>query len=215
MKSDYHEQMTKEFDRQVGNLLQKRYPQVAGVRADEFIKHIQVLRAGIRKIAAVEKNHKEASIPFVIVVKNQLMPGEKAITLVELKNKKGFTHMDANEIKAFSTIEGIKIPNGMAYLLVDVDTGKGSLNITPNEAIMILKKEKRSPLTIEEGIALITHHSEILKNNNCFSMLGSRCGDRRVTALWISGGRPRLGWCWAGNPHSWLGSASCSRRVGL
>ncbi|MGQ0669203.1 MAG: DUF5701 family protein [Actinomycetota bacterium] len=25
---------------------------------------------------------------------------------------------------------------------------------------------------------------------------------------------PRLGWCWAGNPHTWLGSASCGAGVG-
>ena len=67
----------------------------------------------------------------------------------------------------------------------------------------------------EEGVALVTHHPEILRNSNCFSLLGSRRGDRRVTALWISKGKPRLGWCWAGNPHTWLGSASCGSRVGL
>jgi hypothetical protein len=102
----------------------------------------------------------------------------------------------------------------MVYLAVDIDTGKGTLNITPDEAMKIIKKENRSPLTIDEGIALITHHAEILKKNNSFSLLGSRCGDRRVPALWISGGKPKLGWCWAGNPHTWLGSASCGNRVG-
>ena len=35
----------------------------------------------------------------------------------------------------------------------------------------------------EEGVALVTHHPEILRNSNCFSLLGSRRGDRRVTAL--------------------------------
>jgi hypothetical protein len=56
-------------------------------------------------------------------------------------------------------------------------------------------------------------------------LLGSRCGDRRVPALWISGGSARdggtarrgaakLGWCWAGNHHTWLGHASAAQRVG-
>jgi hypothetical protein len=35
-----------------------------------------------------------------------------------------------------------------------------------------------------------------------------------VTAIWISKGAPKLGWCWAGNPHTWLGSASCAKRIG-
>jgi hypothetical protein len=67
---------------------------------------------------------------------------------------------------------------------------------------------------LEEGIALITHYPDVLMKNNGFSLLGSRCGDRRVTALWISGGKPKLGWCWTGNPHTWLGSASCRYRTG-
>jgi Family of unknown function (DUF5701) len=50
--------------------------------------------------------------------------------------------------------------------------------------------------------------------NGGFSLAGSRCGDRRVTALWISQNRPKLGWCWAGNPHTWLGTASCADRTG-
>jgi len=73
--------------------------------------------------------------------------------------------------------------------------------------------QRRTPITVDEGIALITHYPESLEKNNCFSLLGSRCGDRRVPALWISKGAPKLGWCWAGNPHTWLGSASCASRV--
>jgi hypothetical protein len=102
----------------------------------------------------------------------------------------------------------------MAYLIADIDTGQQTLNVTPNEALPILLRQNRSPLTLEEGIALITHFPELLSKNNGFSLLASRCGDRRVTALWISGGRPKLGWCWAGNPHTWLGSASCESRRG-
>ena len=65
---------------------------------------------------------------------------------------------------------------------------------------------------IEEGVALLTHFPEFLQPNNCCSLLASRCGDKRVPALWLSEGRPKLGWCWAGNPHTWLGSASCAKR---
>ncbi|WP_371413026.1 DUF5701 family protein [Thiomonas sp. X19] len=56
---------------------------------------------------------------------------------------------------------------------------------------------------------------DFLQPNHCFSMLASRCGDKRVPALWLSESRPKLGWCWAGNPHTWLGSASCANRVGV
>ena len=74
----------------------------------------------------------------------------------------------------------------------------------------------RLPLTIDEGLALVTLHPAALASNRCFSLVGSRCGDKRVPALWISQGAPKLGWCWYGNPHTWLGSASARpERVGL
>jgi hypothetical protein len=106
------------------------------------------------------------------------------------------------------------VPRDSAYLVADIDTGEATLNVTPDQAIKTIIQEDRSPLTIDEGVALITHYPDILRTRNCFSILGSRCGDRRVPAMWISGGSPRLGWCWAGNPHTWLGSASCGDRVG-
>nr|WP_157857446.1 DUF5701 family protein [Streptomyces yerevanensis] len=39
-----------------------------------------------------------------------------------------------------------------------------------------------------------------------------RSGDRRVPAIWISQKTPKLGWCWEGNPHTWLGMASAGDR---
>ena len=72
----------------------------------------------------------------------------------------------------------------------------------------------RTPLTLDEGLALLLQDGGVLRRETCFSMLGSRCGDRRVPALWVSERRPRLGWCWDGAPHTWLGSASAAARVG-
>ncbi len=85
--------------------------------------------------------------------------------------------------------------------------------MTPDDALVRILERGRLPLTIDEGIAVLAQCHDVLKTENAFSLLGSRRGDRRVPALWLSGGRPRLGWCWAGAPHSWLGSASCAKRV--
>ncbi|GLW10154.1 hypothetical protein Misp01_52830 [Microtetraspora sp. NBRC 13810] len=82
----------------------------------------------------------------------------------------------------------------------------------PNDAMDVIAGRDRTLLTIEEGIALITHFPQILVRNKCFSLGGSRSGDRRVPAIWISERSPKLGWCWAGNPHTWLGMASASTR---
>jgi uncharacterized protein DUF5701 len=123
-----------------------------------------------------------------------------------------FTTMDRDDLARFGPT--VAIPFG-PYVLEDVDTGGELLNVTPDDALPRILAAGRSPLTIEEGLALLDHDPELLRTHNAFSLLASRCGDRRVPALWTSKGRPRLGWCWAGNPHTWLGSASCGRRVTL
>lgn len=99
------------------------------------------------------------------------------------------------------------------YLLTDVDTGQQTLNVRPDDALPGILSAGRTPLTLEEGLTVVTQHQEWLRERNCFEMLGSRAGDKRVTGLWMSKGAPRLGWCWGGNPHSWLGMASARRRV--
>jgi hypothetical protein len=180
-----------EFDRQVETLVRN------GWAALDF--------APLRERLPERSSYRR--IPFVIVVRTA---PERALSLVE----SAFTEMDADDLDRFGPIEGVELPPGPAYLVTDVDTGHETLNVTPDDALERIGRAGRWPVTIEEGIALLTHYPEVLRTENAFSLLGSRCGDRRVTALWLSRGRPRLGWCWAGNPHTWLGSASCGARMG-
>lgn len=209
--------LQKEFDRQIENLLQKGYAEAAGVATEAFRKQIEPLKERVGALAALEAAPPEARIPFVIVIKSDLVAPEAAMPRVEVRGAKGAVNMRPVEPKSFRPIEGLQIPDGLAYLLADIATGQATLNVRPADALTILINAARSPLTIDEGVALVTHFPEVLTDKacyNCFSMLGSRRGDQRVPALWISYGKPRLGWCWDGNPHSWLGSASCGSRVG-
>lgn len=105
------------------------------------------------------------------------------------------------------------MPDAPAYRLVGFDPGAEYFDVPPDDAPSQILARGRSPLTIEEGIAVLLQQPDVLRTANAFSLLGSRRRDRRVPALWTSDGRPRLGWCWAGAPHSWLGSASRAERV--
>lgn len=215
MKHEYHEQSRKEFDRQVNNLLQKGYAEAADISATEFLQHIEPLKESIEELSLTEVDLAKGQLPFVIVVRSDLVNVEKAMSLVERQGKKGITKLYPREPKDFKTIDGINIPNGMAYLLVDIDRGKESINIIPSEALKMIQNENRTPLTIDEGIAIITQYPEFSIKNNCFSLLASRYSeDKRVPAIWINNEKiSNLGWCWDGNPHTWLGSASCGSRV--
>ncbi|MGG3835880.1 DUF5701 family protein [Paenibacillus thiaminolyticus] len=204
-----------EFDRQVGNLIQAGYPAFVGLDEEAFKEQLAPLRQRVQSLPMPEEiEPRQGHVPYIIVVRSDGVAGDKAMEQVERQGKRGFSIMEAEEIRRFQPIEGVELPAGIAYVAADIDRGMETLNATPNEALKTIAQQGRSPLTIEEGIALLTHYPDMLQKNNGFSLLASRCGDRRVTALWISGGRPKLGWCWAGNPHTWLGSASCGRRIG-
>jgi hypothetical protein len=215
MKHEYLEQSRKEFDLQVNNLLQKGYAEAANISTIEFLKHFEPLKERILDLSLTEIDIEQGKLPFVIVVKSDLVNVEKAMSLVEREGKKGITKLYPREPKDFKIIDGINIPNGMAYLLVDIDRGKENINIIPSEALKLIQNKNRTPLTIDEGIAIITQYPEFLIKNNCFSLLASRfSSDKRVPAIWINHEkRSNLGWCWDGNPHTWLGSASCGSRV--
>jgi hypothetical protein len=125
----------------------------------------------------------------------------------------GFVGMDPTPPADYTPIAEIEVPDAPAYRLVGFDAGAEFFHVPPDDALSQLLARGRSPLTIEEGLAVLLQQPDVLRTANAFSLLGSRREDRRVPALWTSGGRPRLGWCWAGAPHSWLGSASCAERV--
>jgi hypothetical protein len=198
-----------ELARQVETLVGKGYPERAGMSEGAFREMTAPL---VERLAELPAPSGPARVPFVLVAP---IPRQEAVPLLDLRGKPGFTDMTTDDLARFGPTEHVSVPAGAAYLLADVDTGRASLNVTPDDALPALLAEGRSPLTIDEGIALVMHRPELLRKNNCFSLLGSRCGDRRVPALWIKGtGQPRLGWCWAGNPHTWLGSASCGGRLG-
>ena len=196
------------FARQLRTLLDRGYADAAGVTRSQLADRLAPLAARVPGDA-------RGRIPFVLVLDRDVVSAGDAIRRVERDGATAVSVLADDELARFVPIEGVDVPDGPAYLLVDVDTGHETRNVRPDDALVSIRAAGRSPLTIEEGIAVVTHHPETIARNDGWSLLASRCGDRRVGALWISKGAPKLGWCWAGNPHTWLGSASCAARVGL
>lgn len=206
----------KEFDRQVATLFYKGYAKLAKLSDDAFRNELEMLKEKLPSSINVEINLEKGTLPFAIVVKNSLVSSDAAMTLVEKDGNQGITKLFPHEPTDFNTITEVEIPTSNIYLLIDIDRGKENINLPPRKAMEMIKEVDRSPLTIDEGIAIVTQYPEYLIKNNCFSLLASRhVGDQRVPAIWINGQKqPNLGWCWDGNPHTWLGSASCKTRVG-
>jgi Family of unknown function (DUF5701) len=191
----------RELHRQTDVLCQAGYPGLAGTSEKAFRKRVATLEDRL------------TDEEFVLVVTGELVPLERLIERTALR-KPGFTTMDADDIRSFRATTEVQVPDSPVYLVTDVDTGRDTLNVAPDDALPGILAAGRTPLTLDEGLAAVTQHPEWLRERNCFEMLGSRAGDKRVTGVWVSKGAPRLGWCWAGNPHTWLGMATAAGRVG-
>ena len=200
--------MVADLERQVDTFLRKGHAELAGLGEEAFLNQVEPL---VGRVEALPTGPDGGRIPFVLALAG--IPPAEAISRVELRDKTGFTSMETDDLDRFTAIDSVG-PGGRVYLVTDVDPGSATRNVTPDDALEAIAADGRSPLTIDEGLAVVTHFPEVLAAKHYFSMLASRCGDRRVTAVWVSRGRPRLGWCWAGNPHTWLGSASCAARLG-
>ncbi|GIE99223.1 DUF5701 family protein [Paractinoplanes rishiriensis] len=193
-----------EFDRQLGNLVALGYPALAGLSEEAFTERLAPLRRAT------------GSGTFLLVITRALVPIEESMVRTTLagRSKPGFVDrtFEPGSLERFGPAKGVHLPADDAYLLLDVERGEEFCGAVPAHALATIDERGRTPLTIEEGVALITQHPELLVKNKCFSLGGSRCGDRRVPAIWISQNAPKLGWCWEGNPHTWLGMASAGGR---
>ena len=138
-------------------------------------------------------------------------PGDLRVGAI-VNGKTGWTDM-ADEIDGYRPIEGVEVPEASVYLLTDVSTGPETLNVRPADALPMIRAAGRTPLTVDEGVALVTQLPTSLTELNAFQAVGSRTGNKRIPSFWMSKGAPRLGWCWEGNPHTWLGSASAAARM--
>ncbi|HEY9476757.1 MAG TPA: DUF5701 family protein [Mycobacteriales bacterium] len=190
-----------ELRRQTEVLVEKDYPALAGLTAAAF-------RALVRPLATRLPDE-----PFVLVVTGALVPLDRLVEHTELGGRHGFTTMEPDDVARFRPTPDLALPSSPVYLITDVDTGEDTRNVRPDDALPKITAAGRTPLTLDEGLAVATQHPAWSRERNCFQMLGSRAGDRRVTGIWVSRGAPRLGWCWAGNIHTWLGMASAARRV--
>ena len=195
-----------EFDRQVDALAAAGLPEALDLAPECFRAAVEPLRDLLPDVDPDAR-----TIPFVVVVPH--LPVVSVLESVHTVGGAGFTTMDDDDLAGFRPLPELDVPAG-PYLLVDVDPGADTLNVPPVQVLPRLQACGRSPLTIAEGLAVLVSDPGVLCGRNCFSLLGSRAGDKRVPALWISARRPRLGWCYQGAPHSWLGSASCAGRLG-
>ncbi len=157
----------------------------------------------------------DADSPWVAVVTSAVIAPEKRVPLLRVPGsaKEGILDKNHGEegLAPFKPV--VDVPDAPVYILTGWDRGDEFRNVAPKDALPIIASRDRTPITIDEGLSLATVFPELVEKNHCFMLGGSRRGDKRVPALWISGDAPKLGWCFEGVPHTWLGIASAARRI--
>lgn len=147
--------------------------------------------------------------------------------LLRLDGRPGFVVSDMTDVDDFAPV--VDVPPAPVYGVLGLDRGDAMANWSPDEALPAITTAGRTPLTLAEGVHWLLQAPGVLERNRCFMTIGSRLRradgrlDARTPALWISGGTgrdgaerrgaPKVGWCWAGNRHTWLGFASAAERV--
>jgi Family of unknown function (DUF5701) len=167
----------------------------------------------------------------LLVVHHRLVSASALAPLLRVNGKPGFVVTDMTDVDEFAPIGSVSVPDGPVYLACDVDRGDAMANWSPDEALPAIDEAGRTPLTLTEGLHWLLQRPDVLARNHCFMTIGSRRRkprgslDARTPAVWISNGTgrdgaanrnaPKVGWCWAGNRHTWLGFASAAARKTL
>lgn len=202
----------KDLERQIDTLVSLGYPALLSSDTESFRQRLMGLSAYVGEGCAGASDVAQGLVDFVLVIHSPLAPVAKILPLIVRQGKPAIERLFPRRPEFFEPLEGLRDAIGEAYLLFDVDRGNATLNAVPVQAQEQLAASRRTPLTVEEGVALLTQFPDQLAPNRCFMMLGSRGPDKRVPALWLSKNQPKLGWCWEGNPHTWLGFASARAR---
>lgn len=158
----------------------------------------------------------------------ELVSASVLAPLLRRGDRPGFVVVDMGDVDHFSPLDGLAVPDSPLYVVDGLDRGDAMRNWSPDEALPAITAQGRTPLLLSEGMHWLLQAPEVLERNRCFMTIGSRRRtpdgplDARTPAIWISGGTgrdgrerrdaPKVGWCWAGNRHTWLGFASATGR---
>jgi hypothetical protein len=194
----------------------------------------RLIDLGVHEIAGLSAPELRAAAADVrpgalLVVHPERAPASALAPLLELDGKPGFVVTDMTDVDQFVPVDEAKLPDPPVYAVADLDRGDEMANWSPDEALPAITAAGRTPLTLGEGIHWLLQRPDVLDRNHCFMTIGSRkpkangALDARTPALWISNGTgrdgrerrnaPKVGWCWAGNRHTWLGFASAADRA--
>lgn len=195
----------------------------------------RLIELGVDRIAGLSADRvreaagRSAGVSALLVVHHDIAPVSRLTPLLNRADKPGFVVSDMTDVDDFTPIPSVDVPDAPLYLVHGLDRGDAMANWSPDEALPAITDAGRTPLTLTEGMHWLLQRPDVLGRGRCFMTIGSRllkssgALDTRTPALWISNGTgrdgkenrdaPKVGWCWAGNRHTWLGFGSAAGRT--
>lgn len=151
------------FNEQIERVIARNFPSSANLSQDDFIeRYIDPLRQVLIE-HQLETEVLEKCIPFLLVLPHNIVSLSYQLKVIrQTLNQKRLEYIIKPEW--FENAPGVSTPN-VPYLILDVDTGLTMTNITPAKCIEKFHQEGRSALTIDEGLALVTHFPEVLESH--------------------------------------------------
>lgn len=210
------------LEQQLDTYVDLGYPELAGLTEDAFREAASAaMSAAPDRVSEAKASAADGpGLRALLVVTSALISPEARVPLLRLPGSQRPGIVDKNHdsdarrgLSHYVPREGADVPDEPFYIVLGIERGDEFRDVAPREALPVIAGRGRSPLTIDEGISLATVAPELLVKNHCFMLAGSTRGDKRVPALWIADKAPKLGWCFEGVPHSWLGVASVADRV--
>lgn len=131
------------------------YPDVADMSAAAFRALARPL------IHALE--HTDLGSNILLIPTRELVSPESLIARTSINRMAGFTTMPPRDIASFLPQDGFEPPEGPFYLVVEPHTGTCYINREPDVARKLIDSDERTPLTLEEGLAIATQHPDWLE----------------------------------------------------
>jgi hypothetical protein len=151
------------FYQQIKTIIEKKFHVPTGLSESDFInRHIMPLKQLLVENGKHTKSV-ESRIPILVVVPHTIVPLSYQLERIrESIDDIQLEHLIKPEW--FDNAKGVSTPD-KPYFLVDVETGYAMKNITPKKCVQSFRDEGRFALTVDEGIALISHFPEVLESH--------------------------------------------------
>ncbi len=113
--------ISNEFNLQLQKLINKGYHKASKLTEENFRSKITPLESKLYDIHLTDIDLERGKLPFVIVIKNSLIPSEKMMSLVERDGKNGVTILRPHSPQDFKDFDELLIINTDVYLILDIE----------------------------------------------------------------------------------------------